>query len=121
MGREAAATTERTVADWNILLLRAYREHFPLPDHKILKHKKTPSNLLAYYCEAIMLPWKGFCVTNLADITVEMARHELITNVIPKAFKMNSNDHVVFNNNRDAANKPNEQHQSIETIRDCSL
>ena len=58
---EAAATTERTVADWNILL-RANREHFPLPDPKILKHKKPMPNLLEYYREEIMLPWIGFCV-----------------------------------------------------------
>ena len=73
MGIEAAATTERTVAGWNILL-RANREHFPLPDPKILKHKKPLPNLLEYYREEITLPWIGFCVKNLADLTVEMAR-----------------------------------------------
>ena len=119
MGIEAAATTERTVAEWNILL-RANREHFPLPDPKILNHKKPLPNLLEYYREEITLPWIGFCVKNLADLTVEMARHELITNIIPKAFEKKGNGQIAVNNNQDAANEP-EQQQEIETIRDCLL
>ena len=124
MGIEAAATTERTVAEWNILL-RANCEHFPLPDPKILKRKKPLPHLLEYYREEITLPWIGFCVKNLADITVEMARNELVTNIIPKAFnKINrDNDHVAFNHNQDAgaSNETEDQQSSIQTIRDCLL
>ena len=45
MSIKAAATTERTVADSNILL-RANRVHFPLPDPKILRQEKPLPNLL---------------------------------------------------------------------------
>ena len=50
MGIEAAATNERTVAGWNVLL-RANREHFPMPNPKILHHKqKQPlPDLLEYF------------------------------------------------------------------------
>jgi hypothetical protein len=48
MGIEAAATNERTVAGWNILL-RANCEHFPLPDPKIHKQKKPLPDLLDYF------------------------------------------------------------------------
>jgi hypothetical protein len=83
MGIEAAATTERTVADWNILL-RANREHFPLPDPKIRKQKKPLPDLLEYFREEITVPWVRYCISNLADLTVELARNELVTRIIPK-------------------------------------
>jgi hypothetical protein len=63
MGIEAAATTERTVADWNILL-RANREHFPLPDPKIRKQKKPLPDLLEYFREEITVPWVRYCISN---------------------------------------------------------
>ena len=69
MGIEAAATNERTVADWNILL-RANREHFPLPDPKIQKQKKLP-DLSNIFHEEITVPWIDHCIGNLADLTVE--------------------------------------------------
>ena len=81
---EAAATSERTVADWNILL-KANREHFPLPDPKIHKHKKPLPDLLEYFQEEVTLPWIDYCIGNLADLTVEQARNELITKIIPSA------------------------------------
>lgn len=82
MGIEAA-TSKLTVAGWNILL-RANREHFPLPDPKIRKQKKPLPDLLEYFREEITLPWTAYCVKNLADLTVEMARNELITKIIPR-------------------------------------
>lgn len=80
---EANTTTERTVAEWNILL-RSNCEHFPLPDPKILKSKNPLPYLLEYYCEEIMFPWIGFCIENLAVITVELTRNKLVANIIPK-------------------------------------
>lgn len=82
MGIEAA-TSKLTVAGWNILL-RGNHEHFLLPDPKIRKQKKQLPDLLEYFREEITLPWTAFCVKNLADLTVEMARDELITKIIPK-------------------------------------
>ena len=84
MGIEAAATNERTVAGWNALL-RANRERFPVPDPKTHKQNKPLPNLLEYFREEITLPWIEYCVTNLADLTVEQARNELITTIIPNA------------------------------------
>jgi hypothetical protein len=72
MGIEAAATNERTVAGWNILL-RGNREHFPLPNPKIHKQKKPLPELLELFQEEIMLPWLEYCIENLADLTVELA------------------------------------------------
>jgi Zn-finger protein len=47
MGIEAAATTARAVAGWNILL-RANREHFPLPNPRIHKQNNPlPESLIA--------------------------------------------------------------------------
>ncbi|KAI2500715.1 hypothetical protein MHU86_13743 [Fragilaria crotonensis] len=84
MGIEAAATNERTVAGWNALL-RANRERFPVPDPKTHKQNKPLPILLEYFREDITLPWIEYCVTNLADLTVEQARNELITTIIPNA------------------------------------
>ena len=84
MGIEAAATNERTVADWNILL-QANHEHVPLPaDPKIQKQKKPLPDLLEYFSEEITVPWIDYCIGNLADLAVELARNELITRIIPK-------------------------------------
>jgi hypothetical protein len=83
MGIEAAATSKRTVAEWNILL-RANCEHFPLPDPKIRKQKKPLPDLLEYFHEEITVPWVSYCISNLADLTVELARNELVTRIIPK-------------------------------------
>jgi hypothetical protein len=49
-----------------------------------------------------VLRWICFGVKNLADISVEMSQHRLITNIIPKTFKTNGNNHVAINNNQDA-------------------
>ena len=72
MGIEAAATNERTVAGWN-MLLRGNREHFPLPNLKIQSQKKPLSDVLEYSKEEIKLPWIEYCIENLADLTVELA------------------------------------------------
>jgi hypothetical protein len=49
MGIEAAATNKHTpVAGWNIML-RANREHFPLPDPKIHKAQRPQPDLLEYF------------------------------------------------------------------------
>jgi hypothetical protein len=81
MGIEAAATNERTVAGWNILL-RGNREHFPLPSRK---QKKRLPELLELFHEEITLPWLEYCLENLADLTVELARNEIVTKIIPQA------------------------------------
>jgi hypothetical protein len=54
IGIEAAATNERTVARWNILL-RGNREHFPLPNLKIQKQIKSLPDLLEYFQEEVFL------------------------------------------------------------------
>ena len=82
MSIEAAATNERTVADWNNLL-RANREHFPVPDPKSHKQKKPLPDLLEYFLEEITMPWVDYCISNLTDLTVESAQNELVTKMIP--------------------------------------
>jgi hypothetical protein len=91
MGIEAAGTNERTVAGWNIIL-RANCEHFPLPNPKIHKQKKPLPDLLEYFQEEITLPWLEYCTQNLADLTVELARNELITKIIPNANAQKQSD-----------------------------
>ena len=71
MGIEAAATYNKTVAGWNILL-RANREHFPLPNPRIHKLKNPLPHLLEYFQEEITLPWLEYCIENLADLTVDL-------------------------------------------------
>jgi hypothetical protein len=83
MGIEAAATTARAVSGWNILL-RANREHFPLPNPRTHKQNNPLPDLLEYFQEEITLPWLEYCIENLADLTVELARNELITKIIPE-------------------------------------
>jgi hypothetical protein len=82
MGVVEAATSKRTVAGWNILL-QANREHFPQPDPTIHKHKKPLPDLLEYFREEIISPCTDYCIGNLADLTVEMARNELVTKIVP--------------------------------------
>ena len=83
MGIEAA-TYKQTVAGWNILL-RANNEHFPLPNPRIHKEKNPLPELLEYFQEEITFPWVDYCIENLADLTVELARNELVTKIIPNA------------------------------------
>jgi hypothetical protein len=85
IGIEAAATSEQTVAGWNILL-RSNRERFPLPNPKVLNKQKHPlPELLEYMQEEITNPWLGYCSENLADLTVELARNEINNRLIPNA------------------------------------
>lgn len=65
------------------MLLRGNREHFPLPNLKIQSQKKPLSDVLEYSQEEIKLPWIEYCIENLADLTVELAKKELITTIIP--------------------------------------
>ena len=90
MGIEAAGTNERTVAGWNILL-RANRECFPHPNPNIHKAKKPLPDLLEYFQDEITIPWHHYCIENLADLTIEFARNELVSKIIPAAFEA-SND-----------------------------
>ena len=113
MGIEAAGTNERTVAGWNILL-RANRERFPYPNPKIHKQKKALPDLLAYFQEEITIPWHQYCIENLADLTIELARNELITKILPSAIEAASNG-IVMSNERggrgedEQSNKHNER------------
>ena len=103
IGIEAAATNERAVAAWNILL-RGNREHFPLSaDPKIRKQKKPLPDLLDYFYKEIQhVPWVDYCITNLADLTVELARNELITKIIPKcSSRQNDNGEEIGNANNE--------------------
>jgi hypothetical protein len=113
MGIEAAATNERTVAGWNILL-RANREHFPLPDPKIHKQKKPLPDLLDFFQDEITFPWIDFCIRNLADLTVEQARDELITKIIPNTAL---HDTVV----QESKNEGTTGEEENQTIKDCLL
>ncbi|KAI2496271.1 hypothetical protein MHU86_18228 [Fragilaria crotonensis] len=112
MGIEAA-TSKLTVAGWNILL-RANREHFPLPDPKIHKQKKPLPDLLEYFREEITLPWIDYCIGSLADLTVESARNELITKIIPNYCSQVNDDDT-------EENATNENGESSTTIKDCCL
>jgi len=128
MGIEAAATTERTVADWNILL-RANCEHFPLPDPKIRKQKKPLPDLLEYFREEITVPWVSYCISNLADLTVELARNELVTRIIPKCILLESQqdnddeDETTTHHNETAEmfENNNDENQMPKTIKDSIL
>jgi hypothetical protein len=109
MGIEAAATTECTVADWNILL-RANCEHFPLPDPKICKQKTPLPDLLEYFCEEITVPWVSYCISNLADLTVELAQNELVMRIIPKCILLerqqdNDNEDEMTTHHNETAEK----------------
>jgi hypothetical protein len=121
MGIEAAATNERTVAEWNILY-RANRERFPMPNHKIFHKQKHPlPELLEYIPEEITSPWLGYCIENLADLTVEMARDQLVSSLIPSAAARTSSS-----NNADTIGKVvqqeelDEQRQRKQTTVLCS-
>ena len=86
MGIEAAGTNERTVAGWNILL-RANRERFPHPNPNVHKQQKPLPDLLEYFQDEITAPWHQYCIENLADLTIEFARNELVSKIIPNAFE----------------------------------
>jgi hypothetical protein len=121
MGIEAAATNERTVAGWNILL-RANREHFPLPNPKIHKQKNPLPDLLEYFQEEITLPWLEYCIANLADLTVELARNELITNIIPNANAQNQSDVNGVDECASAdCHDKEEENENNRRIQDCLL
>ena len=133
IGIEAAATNERTVAAWNILL-RGNREHFPLPDPKIRKQKKPLPDLLDYFYKEIHVPWVDYCITNLADLTVELARNELITKIIPKcSSRQNDNGEEIDDDDNELEYRPtaNEEEKNADeqqenttqrkTIRECLL
>jgi hypothetical protein len=86
---EAMGTNEETVAGWNILL-RSNHEHFPVPTNPKIFNKKPLPELLEYFPEEIMSPWLGNCIEKLlADLTVEMARNHLVTDLIPSAAEGN--------------------------------
>jgi hypothetical protein len=114
MGIEAAATTMKAVAGWNILL-RANRENFPYPNPRIHRDKKPLPELLEYFQEEIKLPWQQYCIENLADLTVDMAREQLINKTIPSAVEamkkeeMSSSDDpsssIDYRNNDDKKDK----------------
>lgn len=123
MGMEAAATNERTVAGWNILL-RANREHFPMPNPKILKKRPLP-DLLEYFRDEITSPWLGYCIENLADLTVEMARNHLVTSLIPSAAAARTINIDVVDNNEIIGEVLQEEEggssMQQKTIKDCLL
>ena len=131
MGIEAAATNERTVAGWNILF-RANREHFPMPNPKILHKQKHPlPELLEYFPEEITSPWLGYCIENLADLTVEMARNQLVSSLIPSAAARTSyssdadtiGEVVVQQEELDEQRQEEASNSTMQqnTIRDCLL
>jgi len=108
MGVEAA-TSKRTVAGWNILL-RANQEHFPQPDPTIHKDKKPLPDLLEYFREEIMSPWTDYCIGNLADLTVEMARNELVTKIVPRCWEKVSSSASVESSSTSSNSTTNHQH-----------
>ncbi|KAI2509402.1 hypothetical protein MHU86_5035 [Fragilaria crotonensis] len=132
VGIDAAATNERTVAGWNILL-RANREHFPLPNPRIHKQKNPLPDLLEYFQEEVTLPWLEYCIENLADLTVELARNELNCNLIPKAATRTTTAERSFTDNNEETkddscnesaqedNDDSSRVQKNQTIRDCLL
>jgi len=134
-----AATNERTVAGWNILL-RSNREHFPHPNNKIHKAKKPLPDLLEYFQDEISSPWHQYCIEHLADLTIEMARNQLISKIIPEAVVRSNSESVDSTNSSEAAPAPadtedkeeskdneeekQEEQQRLErrrTVKDCLL
>jgi hypothetical protein len=81
------------------------------------------------FAREITLPWLGFCTENLADLTVEFARHELVSNLIPKVAA--TIETVVEDEDGNVTDQPSsEGHEHVEesdsnvrqrTIRDCLL
>ncbi|KAI2514285.1 hypothetical protein MHU86_178 [Fragilaria crotonensis] len=115
MGIEAAGTNERTVAGWNILL-RANRERFPHPNPKIHKQKKPLPDLLAYFQEEVTVPWHQYCIENLADLTIELARNELISKILPRATEANNG--IVVTNDEERGGTNEEYKQNVEDNED---
>jgi hypothetical protein len=121
MGIEAAATYKQTVAGWNILL-RANREHFPLPNPRIHKQKNPLPDLLEYFQEEITLPWLEYCIENLADLTVELACNELITKIIPNANAQKQSDvNGVDKSGGTGRNDDEDEDENNRRIQDCLL
>ena len=100
MGIEAAATTMKAVAGWNILL-RANRENFPYPNPRIHRDKKPLPELLEYFQEEIKLPWQQYCIENLADLTVDMAREQLINKTIPSVVEAMKKEEIMTSSDND--------------------
>jgi hypothetical protein len=115
IGIEAAATSERTVAGWNIFL-RSNRECFPLPNPKVLNKQKHPlPELLEYMQEEITNPWLGYCSENLANLTVELARNEINNRLIPNAAAASASLH------RDTTNTSTTNESSNELEHDGQI
>ena len=85
--------------------------------------------MLEYFREEITLPWLGYCIENLADLTVELARNELILSLIPSAATRTSNTIAADEeSDKELQSSPlveyEEQQQGGNkkpTIRDCLL
>ena len=120
IGIEAAATNERTVARWNILL-RSNRERFPLPNPKVLNKQKHPlPELLEYMQVEITHPWLRYCTENLADLTVELARNEINNLLIPSAAAASTTLHHHATTNT-STNESNQVQQLIEEHDDSQI
>jgi hypothetical protein len=122
MGIEAA-TTAQAVSGWNILL-RANREHFPLPNPRTHKQNNPLPDLLKYFQEEITLPWLEYCIENLADLTVELAWNELITKIIPEvnAQKQQEDlDRVNDGGNSGGNDEEDGRNEDNTRVQDCLL
>jgi hypothetical protein len=82
-----------------------------MPNPNIHKHKNPLPDLLEYFQEEIMFPWLEYCIEKMANLTVELARNELITNIIPNANAQR--------NQSDIDNE--EENESNRQIQDCLL
>ena len=109
--------------------MRANRERFPIPNLKIFHKQKHPlPELLEYFQDEITLPWLDLCTENLADLTVKFARHEMVSNLIPKVA---ATIETVVDEDGNVTDQPSsEGHEQVDEnnsnarqriIRDCLL
>jgi hypothetical protein len=57
-------------------------------------------NFLEYFKEETTIPWLGYRIENLANLTVELARNELISLLIPSAATRTTVNHSKFDTAR---------------------
>ena len=75
----------RTVADYNIIFRRM--ETFPHPNPDVMSRKKPMPRLFRQYPE-LKKRFKMYCLSTLADLTIEKAHHHVHHKLVPIMYKI---------------------------------